>query len=110
MNTYPELIIFILNNFIVSDRDLQCDFNNMYWEESECAWTFKPTFSQQTLSSDPPFRMIRRLVDPATDRTFNYWQQKDTTFGKTRADLRYRIKINGIKCSSSLDVKFIRFL
>ena len=67
------------------DRDLQCDFNNAYWEESECAWSFKTTISQlylQTLSPGSPFRMMRRLVDASTDKTYNYWQQKDTAFGK----------------------------
>ena len=63
------------------DRDLQCDFNNMYWEESECAWSFKPSLTQSKLSSSTPFRMTRRLVDASTDKTFNYWQQKDTSFG-----------------------------
>ena len=53
----------------------------MYWEESECAWSFQPTLTKSLSFSQNPFRMTRRLVDPSTDKTFNYWQQKDTRFG-----------------------------
>ena len=81
----------------------------MYWEESECAWSFKPTFSQQTFSSDTPFRMTRRLVDPATDRTFKYWQQKDTSFGKTKSRLRYRIDTFAINILSTLTSSYKYF-
>ena len=68
--------------FTFLDRDLQCDFNNMYWEESECSWSFRPTLTKGLSFSQTPYRMTRRLVDPLTDTTLNYWQQKDTSFGR----------------------------
>ena len=77
-------VLWHLNSCCSPDRDLQCDFNNMYWEESECAWSFKPSLTQLYLSSSAPFRMTRRLVDASTDKTFNYWQQKDTSFGRLK--------------------------
>ena len=65
----------------------------MYWEESECAWSFKPSLTQSYLSSSSPFRMTRRLVDASTDKTFNYWQQKDTSFGRLKDINKIKVKI-----------------
>ena len=54
----------------------------MYWEESECAWSYKPTITKSLSGfSQNSFRMKRRFVDPSTDKSFGYWQQRDTSFG-----------------------------
>ena len=54
----------------------------MYWEESECAWSFKPEFTKPISGfSQDPFRLVRKRIDPTTETSYNYWQHKGTVFG-----------------------------
>ena len=53
------------------DTDLQCDFNNPFWEEVECAWSFKPS---EGLVTSPLRRM--EWVKNKDFKSSNYWLDK----------------------------------
>ena len=54
------------------DNDLQCDFNSPYWEDLECAWSFRPS---EDLISAPLKRMEWVKFNDFNDE--NYWFSKD---------------------------------
>ena len=54
------------------DNDLQCDFNSPYWEDLECAWSFRPS---EGLISAPLRRMEWVKFKDFNDE--NYWFAKD---------------------------------
>ncbi len=51
------------------DRDLQCDFDSPFWEESDCNWKYSAT-SQ---------KLIRESV---TTQNYNYWKRLDNKTSK----------------------------
>ena len=64
------------------DTDLQCDFNNPFWEEVECAWSFKPS---EGLVTSPLRRM--EWVKNKDFKSSNYWLDKNSLTGRNY--LRY---------------------
>ena len=59
------------------DTDLQCDFNNPFWEEVECAWSFKPS---EGLVTSPLRRM--EWVKNKDFKSSNYWLDKNSLTGR----------------------------
>ena len=73
----------ILKCILVLDRDVQCDFNSPFYEENECGWKY----SQRILTSlgiGSSKRMVRSKFEAATATPLNYFQRKNTLFGKYR--------------------------
>ena len=67
--------------FLISDRDVQCDFNSPFYEENECGWKF----SQRRLTElgiGSSKRFVRSKFLTATNKNMNYFQRRNTLFGK----------------------------
>ena len=59
-------------NFFFQDRDLQCDFNSPFWEETTCAWSYAPSSGLVTY----PWKRMEwvKNIDLSAE---NYWIGKD---------------------------------
>ena len=69
-------ILYFIENLISLDTDLQCDFNNPFWEEVECGWSFKPS---EGLITEPLRRM--EWVKNKDFKASNYWIDKYSLTG-----------------------------
>ena len=63
--------------YCLLDTDLQCDFNSPYWEDLECAWSFKPS------ALSIPLRKME-WVKAADSTSGNYWITDSATTGITK--------------------------
>ena len=64
------------------DRDLQCDFNSDFWEESECSWKFsQPTLTALSLGTGSRLTKIKVEGTEVTE-PLRYWNLKTHLFGK----------------------------
>ena len=61
----------------ISDRDIQCDFDNDFWEESDCNWRYNHSLVLTSLGVDS-YQLIREKV---TTNFTNYWRSNDTKAG-----------------------------
>jgi hypothetical protein len=63
-----------------SERDWQCDFDNPFWEESDCNWKYSQSLSSVFgfAAAAPKVRFVREEV---TGTENGYWKRTD---GKTR--------------------------
>ena len=77
------------------DTDLQCDFNSPYWEDLECAWSFKPS------ALSIPLRKME-WVKAADSTAGNYWITDSATTGI------YKNYVSHCLCFTYID--FMRYL
>ena len=62
-----------------TNRDLQCDFENEFWDEAECGWKYSQAILALISSPSDTVRMTRvKVAHPANVGT-NYWK-KDNTY------------------------------
>ena len=59
-------------------RDLQCDFENEFWEDLECSWTYNQAILASMGAPDDTVRMTRKKVTRPTPTTEarNYWHNR----------------------------------
>ena len=57
----------VSKNHFITDTDIQCDFNNPFWQEVECAWTLT-----SSLNSKPIERLKANDISAE-----NYWHAED---------------------------------
>ena len=53
------------------DRDLQCDFDTEFWEESDCGWRFNFSMSKLFMPGTDTYKLVREKVN--TNDT-GYWK------------------------------------
>ena len=61
----------------ISDRDIQCDFDNEFWEESDCNWRYNHSLVLASLGVDS-YQLTREKV---TTNYTNYWRANDSKTG-----------------------------
>ena len=74
-----------------TNRDLQCDFENEFWDEAECGWKYSQAILALISSPSDTVRMTRvKVTHPANVGT-NYWK-KDNTYSLGKLSSRSQIK------------------
>ena len=67
--------------YVFIDRDVQCDFNNPFYEENECGWKFSQK-TMTTLGLGNIKRFTRELLVSSSEQSMNYFRRHDSMFGK----------------------------
>ena len=57
------------------DRDIQCDFDNIFWEETGCNWRYDNQFVE-SIGLDPGQKFKRKLADNEHTNG-NYWRFRE---------------------------------
>jgi len=58
--------------FFNSDRDIQCDFENPFWEEIDCNWQYNSKLMSQLFPGSNGLQFSRSLGPFSTS---NYWKR-----------------------------------
>ena len=80
LNLFYRITGFLFLIFFV-DRDIQCDFDNAFYEENECGWKY----SQKTMTAlglGTTKRLTRNKFDNANSAPMNYFENRNTLFGE----------------------------
>ena len=68
--------------FLFSDRDIQCDFNNPFWEVTDCNWVQNKFLVEDlTLGSDFD-KKFTRVLATNEHKAGNYWKRESSYTGK----------------------------
>ena len=61
---------------------MQCDFENEFWEDLECSWTYNQGIMSAMGSPDDTVKLTRKKVvrPTATTEAMNYWHNKNYKF------------------------------
>ncbi len=63
------------------ERDLQCDFNNPFWEEQDCTWRYNQALMTTLTWGNQGRKFLRRLL---TTPDYNYWKRFNGKTGTCR--------------------------
>ena len=96
-----------------TNRDLQCDFENEFWDEAECGWKYSQAILALISSPSDTVRMTRvKVASPANVGT-NYWKKDNTyspgkylTFNRLFKSFLYALARLLLVLSGFLDQKF----
>ena len=69
--------------FLLPDRDLQCDFDNPFWEENDCNWRYNQSLMTSLAYGSSGLRFQRQLVNTPD---YNYWMKPDSKTGKCKCN------------------------
>ncbi len=68
---------------LLPDRDLQCDFDNPFWEENDCNWRYNQSLMTSLAYGSSGLRFQRQLVNTPD---YNYWMKPDSKTGKCKCN------------------------
>ena len=87
-----SLVIFFHNMYIISlytiwsfytiDRDIQCDFNNQFWEVTDCNWVQDEVQVENYGLGEDFHKRFTRSLATTEHKAGNYWKRETSYTGK----------------------------
>ena len=78
--------------FSSTDRDIQCDFNNQFWEVTDCNWV-QDEVQVETLGLGDDFdKKLIRVLATTEHKAGNYWKRKTALTGKFEMNYWFKSK------------------
>ena len=65
-----------------TDRDIQCDFNNQFWEVTDCNWVQDEVQVETFGLGDDFDRKFIRVLATTEHKAGNYWKRETSLTGK----------------------------
>ena len=65
-----------------TDRDIQCDFNNKFWEVTDCNWQ-RDDVQMEDFGLGNNFNKFNRVLAENEHEVGNYWKRETSCTGKT---------------------------
>ena len=81
---FLQLIDFhkISTNFYFKDRDIQCDFENPFWEVNDCNWRQdRKRIDDLGYANGMEYQKLNRVIANEA-AAGNYWSNDDATLSK----------------------------
>ena len=68
--------------FSSTDRDIQCDFNNQFWEVTDCNWVQDEVQVETFGLGDDFDKKFTRVLATSEHKAGNYWKRETSLTGK----------------------------
>ena len=68
--------------FSSTDRDIQCDFNNQFWEVTDCNWVQDDVQIETFGLGDNFDKKLIRVLATTEHEAGNYWKRETSLTGK----------------------------
>jgi hypothetical protein len=68
--------------FHSTDRDIQCDFNNQFWEVTDCNWVQDEVQVETFGLGDDFDKKFTRVLATTEHKAGNYWKRETSLTGK----------------------------
>ena len=68
--------------FSSTDRDIQCDFNNQFWEVTDCNWVQDEVQVETFGLGDNFDKKFTRVLATTEHKAGNYWERETSLTGK----------------------------
>ena len=68
--------------FHSTDRDIQCDFNNQFWEVTDCNWVQDEVQVETFGLGDNFDKKFTRVLATTEHKAGNYWKRETSYTGK----------------------------